>query len=99
MKVGLHGRLQYKDIRGEWFIHVTFGEDCVLVSHQKREQSFGHEEDQSFEFQWNLDLLFDSEVESLVASSLYIPILEFNPLVSEKTKSQVQLLLDDYLRV
>ena len=100
MKRELAPNLRYKDVRGEWFIHITFeSHEAVMVSHQKKEQSFGHDEDQEFQFQWNLDLLFDAQVKVLRASALYVPVLEFGPKASSDTKSRVQLLLDDYLRL
>lgn len=100
MKRQLSAQMPYKDKRGEWYIHISFrDDDTIMVSHQKREQSFGHAEGQDFEFQWNLDLIFDRNVQTIMASALYIPVIDFNPAASEDTKSRVLLLLDDYTRL
>lgn len=100
MKRQLSPQMPYKDKRGEWYIHISFQDkDTIMVSHQKREQSFGHAEGQEFEFQWNLDLIFDRRVTSLMASALYIPVVDFGNSASEDTKSRVLLQLDDYTRL
>lgn len=100
MKRQLTAQMPYKDKRGEWYIHISFrDDDSIMVSHQKREQSFGHADGQDFEFQWNLDLIFDRNVQTIMASALYVPIVEFNKSASEDTKSKILLLLDDYTRL
>lgn len=98
MKTQLTATMPYKDVRGEWHIDISFAEPgAVIVTHRKREQSFGHKEGQEFEFQWNLALKFDSTVSMLQTTELYIPELSFGPNASEETKSRIALLLDDYL--
>jgi hypothetical protein len=99
MKREISPYMAYKDVRGEWFIHINFqSPGSILVSHQKREQSFGQEPNQDVEFQWNLDLVFDENARTMVASALYVPTLVFHPNASDETKASVQLLFDEYTR-
>lgn len=101
MKRQLSAQMPYKDKRGEWYIHISFQhKDIIMVSHRKTEQSFSFNEDgQDFEFQWNLDLIYDKHVTTLMDSALYIPTLTFAETATEETKSRITLLLDDYTRM
>ena len=97
MKRELSADMPYKDKRGEWFIHINFQHpEAVTVSHQKREQSFSHDQHQDFEFEWNLDLHFDTSISTLRSSSLHVTSLTFGPNASNETKERVNMLLSSY---
>lgn len=98
MKKQFISQMPYKDVRGEWYIHISFEHPKhILISHHKLEESFTHNESEKFQFQWNLDLMFDQNMQALMEASLYVPKIQFAETSSPQFQQKIRLLLEDYL--
>jgi len=85
LKGSLGKRFPYKDTRGSWQIQVFF-DTSIRVVHTKLEQSF---EDNSFQFKWSLEMVFDTELEHLDMSYLRVLDITFGTADSEKRKQEI----------
>ena len=77
LKTSIGQKLPYKDIRGEWWIRVTFAADAVHVTHEKREQSWTTKPGLEFQFMWELRISFSADLTELRATSLRIKEVTF----------------------
>lgn len=85
LKTGM-GKVRYKDIRGEWWIHISFTHDSVCITHEKHEQS---EPEKLFRFVWELRFTFSTDLTELRATSLRITELTFAETTSEDYRKEV----------
>ncbi len=79
LKKAVGMQLPYKDIRGEWWIHIRFSDADVRITHRKREQSWNTPAGHEFQFTWELQMRFDRAVTDLVASSVHITQVNNQP--------------------
>ncbi|PRP83740.1 hypothetical protein PROFUN_09072 [Planoprotostelium fungivorum] len=82
--------------REGWTILVTFTRNIVTVVHRRREQSLATAPpDEKYWFEWELRMVFDSEVKRLESSGLRITELAFGEDVNPRKKEAIQKALSN----
>jgi len=76
--------------RDGWRINVFMGNNVVVVSHKRREQSLATApKDEQYWFEWELRMTFDRELSSMESSVLKITDLEFDAEIKPHKKVQI----------
>jgi len=83
----------YKDLRGQWTIQIRKTEDgCIHVTHTKKEISYESNslyDTQHFSFTWELQMIFDPNVEVMQKVSVVISEMDFVEGVSQATRDAI----------
>jgi len=86
--------LTLKDVRGPtgWRIQIQFLRHTFHIVHQRREQAFVDFGDmqRSFEFEWEIRLVFDKNMNALQSATLLLGKTYFPNNIDEETKLKVQ---------
>jgi hypothetical protein len=96
LKKAVGMRLPYKDVRGEWWIHVKIASDGVEVTHIKREQSWNTKPGSEFQFTWALTLQMTPDACDLVDVSLRVVELRFAESAPEAQRTLVREILSPF---
>jgi len=94
LKQHITSRFMTKDVRTPegWRIGISFLEDGVQVSHTRREQSIdpGGSKLNHWEFEWELRLLFNSEVTEMQQAQLRVTDLFLSQTIDPQLESDIK---------
>jgi len=84
----LYEKFAYKDYKGGWQVQIHIRPGAMMVTHVKREQSHDSREEAHFEFEWQLQIVFDHRMTSFIPQ-LYITDYTFGPKTLPEIKRVV----------
>jgi len=87
----------YRDVRGEWRVHIEIGADKITVAHKKWEQTHADDPRLFFKFRWCVSLVFDRRMRSLQGATVHVLDFSFGPETSDDQKHRLQALLKPWL--
>ncbi|KAL6072742.1 DUF3305 domain-containing protein [Balamuthia mandrillaris] len=92
IKLRVTKELMTKDVRAKegWRVHVLLAPNAIVVTHVRREMSIGGpQKDDSFWFEWELSITFDTQMTGIEAVWLRIVDLQFGDACSQANKERI----------
>lgn len=79
-----------EDMRGNWYIDIYLDDkDSIRVTHAKREQAFSYDEDEYFEFLWELTVRLNRDYSGVASANVEITDLKVRRLRRESSCPRV----------
>ncbi len=83
---------------GGWRMELSRNsEGLVTVTHIKQQKQRSNNKEEEFNFEWHLEMLFDSEMENLADVFLSVPKLNFGTAVTPSKMEGIQYTFAPYL--